>query len=552
MCGKPLFARPCPTKPRHGFLESVKVDSKAELVQLLKKAQELDADAELMLQPFRGTMKGSFILTPTTLTLGPGHDGATSGRDTVTLRLAPGTHLVNDYTCKIAGIDAGEAGYIEGVGVDSPTLVQLRGGPQLAGTVDYIPPKGVTVKHIHQVKSTDDLLAWEEEVTKLAPGTVVWHPGGSVACHFGVHCVINEVAYVTSSKPEIGQRLVATDVQTINTEAVRNGIAIGMHDVTTAWKHALNFACFALHNFSVERNEKGSYLIGVSAAYFYKLLTAMCLGEFRHRANRAHKDTWLDSVTDYREDHSFIQTDDRNAIYALVWHKPGDYRAGLLEASRSYLGEKWCQGYGGPMWGMCSVAALRLANALIAVNERPTQRRVKQLITEVNNVVNLAHNNGWVFNKIATSTFDSAASGNRHFLLGLLPILYKTLRAKPITKRPFDDATPTKLTICLKPAMWVRAVFAREIKDAEHEAWELEQLQSQLFYNYNQFTELAVIALAYGLAPMTYCSVYNHSWHAYNGDSHVLDYKGKSHPLRYIIEKGSKGELTWGNWETRL
>jgi hypothetical protein len=82
--GEKTWARPCPTRPRHGFLESRKVDTVDQVKELWEKTKALEDDAELMLQPMvNATMSG--IITPNKLVWGPGNDGATSGRDTLSL-----------------------------------------------------------------------------------------------------------------------------------------------------------------------------------------------------------------------------------------------------------------------------------------------------------------------------------------------------------------------------------------------------------------------------------------------------------------------------------
>src|SRR5207237_6510131 len=82
-----LFARPCPVRPRHGFVDSRKVKAfDPDVINLLKESWAEDPDAELLLTPYIPA-EFSGVWRPGLLVLGPGHDGATSGHSSIAVPL---------------------------------------------------------------------------------------------------------------------------------------------------------------------------------------------------------------------------------------------------------------------------------------------------------------------------------------------------------------------------------------------------------------------------------------------------------------------------------
>lgn len=84
------FARPCPSRPRHGFVESRPVNltnpekAAAEIRALLEHARDFDPLAEIVLMNYLPA-EYNVIVTPGAVVIGPEHDGATAGIDTITI-----------------------------------------------------------------------------------------------------------------------------------------------------------------------------------------------------------------------------------------------------------------------------------------------------------------------------------------------------------------------------------------------------------------------------------------------------------------------------------
>ncbi len=494
-------ARPCPITPRHGFVETRDVGSFEELCRVWEEARAADPEAEVLLMPSIQA-DWSAIVTPNSLVWGRSNDGATSGKGAQTLLLGGGkfnnlvpaisgqatkTYSVSQTLLDAAGILKDQFPYLEFVFEDmKPICVQIRGGPKSKPVLDYIPKKMI-VKAVHKLDfevndelpepspcecydedececpeptggiSVEDMLAWEALVPTLPKGTVVYHPGGSINCHFGVHCVLNKVAYITTYEPKVGDTISPPKKnQPIEREALRRGMRVGI--VKGEKKYKVDFkkeaatAMFMLHNFPSDHGPLGSWMLGHSASRLYRLLALACLGEYRHYPGEGGSSK---VSTQWAIQHGFIKNDgtiatekldlmygyrlfepwrdwyhselegteyaggNRHEVFQDAWMLDHhELQARLTVATRSFLEDKWIGGFGGLNWGRCGLAALRLYDAMIAVDEKPSLRRIKVLVELMNKIVNMVHNNGNVFNKfIGTQEKNYACKLNRDTLL---------------------------------------------------------------------------------------------------------------------------------------
>ena len=188
----PMFARPAPSMPRHGYIDSRIVNNVDEVVDLIKVVLADDPLGEILLCNFINT-KYNAIWTPGSITVGPGHDGATSGKDTIYVPLVP-NDLISKGTLKAAGIAGDKWPYLEVVypvgGLDGiPIYTQLREGPVMKSMGNFVPIATKVKRVIHADPSKYADLGWEKEINKAKnePGIVVWHPNGSLTDHFSIH-----------------------------------------------------------------------------------------------------------------------------------------------------------------------------------------------------------------------------------------------------------------------------------------------------------------------------------------------------------------------------
>jgi len=72
------FSRPCPMRPRHGFVDSREIRTVAEAAGLIQETLHADEDAEIVTMPLVNAAF-SGIWTPGSLVVGQRNDRATAG-----------------------------------------------------------------------------------------------------------------------------------------------------------------------------------------------------------------------------------------------------------------------------------------------------------------------------------------------------------------------------------------------------------------------------------------------------------------------------------------
>lgn len=393
-----LFARPCPVRPRHGFVDSQVVTSAAATKLVFEQAQAADPEAELLLMPVIDA-DYSAIWTPGRLVIGPGHDGATSGHDSFSIPLVNnnGYSWGQQTLSENAKIKSPDVPYIEVVherGSSHPYYVQIRGGPALATSFgeDYIPNE-MTVEHV--VKARGDLLEWEAQTAQFQTNTAVWHPGGSLASHYAVHCVLHNIPILISKRPRIGDKLVPdTSRQPINYDAVLDGIGAG--SVLSLTEHNLRRPAVAamltgLHNLAAFSGDDGFWL-GASAVLMHRLGSVALLGEARHASNS--------------------RLMDRDQIYDAGLNTIFQTRRGLRRAQWLFTNYPWGgRSYGGKAWVACGDALLNLDQTIRLFVRTPNESGYKKMVASLNEAVNQAHNGGWWLNKFCEEELMNQAAG---------------------------------------------------------------------------------------------------------------------------------------------
>lgn len=221
--GQALFARPCPTVPRHGFVDSRQVTNFEELMQVFRETRLADPNGEVLVMPML-TGKCSGVVTNAGVTWGRGNDGVTAGHDNIfipcpvspaqwaMLELDP--YAGRDYETRYWEDMRDAVPYIEMVEHEGEIVpVQVRAGPPLAASRHYI-PKTMTVKKILDVNvntaGTNALLAWESQINayKGFEGVLVYGEYLSLASHWAIHAIQNGIpVYTGVPRPKIGDTL---------------------------------------------------------------------------------------------------------------------------------------------------------------------------------------------------------------------------------------------------------------------------------------------------------------------------------------------------------
>src|SRR6185437_4326661 len=331
------------------------------------------------------------------LTVGRGNDGATSGRDCLVFPTISDNPLnrVSRYREKVSSVKTNP--YLEFVYTMSDLnnasayVTQLRDGPVLPSTPDYI-PRTMRIEQVVRVDAgnTDPraLLEWESRVKEFSRGTVVWHPGGSLASHYAVHCKINEVPVIITFEPKVGGALhaEAKRVAPIKTRAFIEGVKIGLfQDKVHYHTSAITVVLAVLHNFVAYdmTNPIHARMAGIGCGLAVRLGFLASLGEARHARSAKLK---LDG--------------NRNRVYEKHWVDFIGAKKQIPKALTLFRDKKVWGGrssFGGKAWAGCLEETINLWNCICEVHTK--QKTENDAVAILNKVINRAHNTGRFLNK---------------------------------------------------------------------------------------------------------------------------------------------------------
>lgn len=415
------FTRPCPIRPRHGFVDSRIVRTEEEAKAVIAETLAADPESELITMPFINA-PFSGIWTEGYLAVGLGTDGATAGKTAITVPvLGDFLQSVNsrfrEDRRKAAGIE--NAPYVELLWQKdydeddySWRTVQLRDGPKLpSNSGDYI-PQPIKVEAV--IIADGDLLEWEEKMRHVSPGTVVYHPGGSLASHYAIHAVLNNVPILISREPKVGETIEPTvAVETgHDIQALRAGFTLACQ-MQLSYAEAAFFMLSGCHNIVTWRG-KHDLLLGAAMGCAWRLTVAAALGEKRHYRRKSDGSLNPPKVS-------------RDTVYKKLWKKADTQggRSRFVKAVDLFLNSKnWpSSNFGGYSWYKFTVNAVNMYNALVAKDS-------SKALEALNQLVHSAHNTGWGFNKFITDNdLNKTAEHPIYSVIRCAPYIYQVLSA---------------------------------------------------------------------------------------------------------------------------
>ena len=397
----PLFARPCPTVPRHGFVDSKLVRSPEELMRMCHEIVAVEPQGEVLLTPF---INGdhSAVVTPTTFSVGEGHEGATSGKSSTLY--GPGMNHQSNVM-QNATINAPDVPYFELVADDEGAFhcVQVRGGPAQSAVVDFV-PKDVVVNKVLVATIGTDLLQWEKDIANATTGTVVYADGLSLASHFCVHAVVHGVPVLTSKEPHVADFIEATGVP-VWSNADWRALArqVTYFDKVIAQREQANAisAVMALHLAGTPCPASGPQLnmLALGAVTAVKCMTSAVLGEARH--------VYHNSYDLYTGKGRELQQPPSRVVFAGVGKGSGMrghmYRLGhtlSIDACAEvafalgpiYRHRRWDRAFGGKKWGAINAGVRRMAEKLGQFRRSPSAKAWAAFVTEWNETIHREHN----------------------------------------------------------------------------------------------------------------------------------------------------------------
>ena len=403
------FSRPCPMRPRHGFVDSREIRTVEEGAGLIKETLDADADAEIVTMPLVNAAF-SGIWTPGSLVIGQGNDGATAGTSAWTVP-ALGT-LVSDGLLAEAGVM--DSPYLEilwPIEDGGRKLVQLRDGPVLPQQIDSI-PRPVTVSEV--ILAGGDLLAWETRMKQVDRNAVVYHPNGSLASHYAIHAVLNEVPVLVSREPSVGERIeVASELppQVPKIEALRAGFYLATK-LDVSYETATYVMLAGCHHIAVWAGRHDG-LLGLALGFAFRLTVTAALGEMRHLPGRGECS--------------------RDDIYDECWKVTNlpSTRTSFEGALKAFHGEVWKRNFGGNPWFVFTEWAAIVHNHLV-------EDDADGALIALNQLVHCAHNTGWAFNKfVGSNLLTDTARNPVSTLVRCAPTLYRSSRVLEERKRGF-------------------------------------------------------------------------------------------------------------------
>lgn len=397
------YIRPCPVRPRHGFVESNRMVSTQDNIRKVWEAcKAADSEGELIICKAIDA-KYNAIITPSMLAVGPGNAGATGGKDSVSIPLMGVLPPEIKDTTKLfaVGVDINiHDPYLELVRDNNETwfYTQLRAGAKVPKAPDYVPE---LIRVDRTLEASGDLMEWEKQVGTITQGTVVYHIGGTLISHYGVHCLTNHIPIFTTRVPTVGEVLepIGEVVQHEPQQMIR-GLALGAMVPMDQQKIGIKFTAAELlplmmtilHNSPAMGNGWGVW-VGFAASIMIRCGMAASHGEARHA------------------DPSIKRKFTRNTIYSAAFQDFFGSRETLGKAQSSFLYYKWGGGaYGGKKWASCTESIILLDRAARDLMRRPSEVHRVGVVNALNRAVNEAHNGGWWLNKFITEDRFSQAS----------------------------------------------------------------------------------------------------------------------------------------------
>jgi hypothetical protein len=437
---RPAFGRPCPLVPRHGFVDSRVVHNQPDVDRLIAETIAVEPDAEIMFGPVLEG-KWSAVVNNAGVSIGVGHDGATGGKGSL---LIPAPIDPRELANVIDPSQINDAPFYEVVGhKNMAELVQMRDGPAMPATADFIPGPvrvgRVMIPH-------DDLLRWETEIKEASSDTVIWAHGSTLASHAAVHAIARGLAVVTSErKPVVGEMLEPTvENNKLHKDALhyiaRQLVAacrirfgdglLGSSGPTGRSTHCLTAVCALQASPIWGPAEHLCRIRAWSIAMLARYLTAAIAGEARHfvAAGPARRYGGENKIGHLKfEDrprsqaHPDLDFVNKNGEITGL-HGPRDtyYREAFeLNAVQSEIMAKacmkdfngdWLSGMGGAAWQDVATKTHALWTAIFRFTAKPTAMRLQLMTMAANTAINTAHNNGAILTKWAHSAYLSQAS----------------------------------------------------------------------------------------------------------------------------------------------
>lgn len=480
----PSMARPCPSRPRHGFVDSRVVKTPQELNAVLAETLKHDPHGEVLCMPFFNT-KYSAVVTNDSIVFGKGTDGATAGKRAMTIPCQTSLHHSLNLDSALIPFLNGK-GHLKHVLVKryityNPThhrlfvetvgkhLVQLRTGPRLhfmdTSTTMWSPREFISPEIVYTVDSDVDFLEYEKKLDELKaahPDKFIVHfPNGSLLSHLAVQAIAKNVPITTERvKPRVGvtkhfpKSAQALPMRVPFRKACIRGLQIASQIEVT--ETSLQWAVAIVQGIGPSpKTHASTSLLIAAAAVLMKAGSGICLGEYRHFFDKGPgrlgyvPNAPLGVDFEYR----YIKLPDkahRSSIYQAAFTKPWEqletvriFQTYLTAAAFDFEQFPWTSAFGGPSWGNCTRATLSIMEALIpfyrfstkypkfsqaSMDIAITTVMLNRVIQACNRLITISHNSGRCLTKIIPeTTLRDISEGKTGLTIATSPLTEKVL-----------------------------------------------------------------------------------------------------------------------------
>ena len=424
----PVFARPCPLNPRHGFVDSTICLNSEELNKVSALTLQAESDAEILVtKPVDAAYNA--IINGGVITFAAGNDGATAGKGVNYFYISsdPLSDLLELSEKKV--IAENETPFYEFVFEKNPynpvNLVQVRSAPKTPRVKDFVPAP-VVVKNI--LKAEGDLLEWEALLKTVDPTTtIIDHTDGSLSSHYAIHAIVNNIPIFTTYLPPVGSTVQPTventEVNEADVMAFRRAFAAGFncgksvlsdseyqgYNHNALMGNVIRLGLTTLHNYSSFSFSKDYGAFGMIMGLFCRAAFAISMGETRYNRKRINEKY---NGTSFAKYYTEMSSSGRGDCYSYMYNLSSvEAQKAIYTVYHIFDRMKWDSSYGGKKWAACTKSAVELFNAAISGD-------IKKVVELLNVVINENHNGGRYLNKvIGQHEFDEAATDASMFAL---------------------------------------------------------------------------------------------------------------------------------------
>ena len=410
------MARPCPSKPRHGFVESRVITTPHDLLVVIRETRQADPRGEVIITPFIEAQV-SGVVTNSNVSVGGSHNGATSGNGSVSIpclshieqylgRSGPLECYTKQscYTKSVSrtryiGLSKTRVPYVEMV---NGKLVQVRYGPQTSpGLTRWSPHYEILVTHTWEPSQAvmNDFLVFEEQLKEKYEkysNCILILRHGTLACHAAVQAIAIGMSVIAEKEVSIAIHEIVifpkTSTTATNPEEMRREITHGLtiarttipdsSDLHETGQHVMWAVAVIQGMASLELTPNVLKHIAAAGHIITAYGLAACVGEHRHFYAKGPGKQGKTLLGPSGSHLQFVDYDvhdasefSRSERFVQALHLPLDIQRGahfhvigLIQVITHDFGVAgWSNGYGGLKWAECSAALGELACAYFAL-----------------------------------------------------------------------------------------------------------------------------------------------------------------------------------------